>query len=299
MKHKYINILTPTEIIVICYILLTSLYVLFFFNHINSALERLAFRGIFLIITGLLVWWATKSNNNIIKIIRYLFPVSLIVFWYPETSYLNDCIFVNLDKYFADADQFLFGCQPSLAFSKVFDQRFFSELMAFGYFSFYLTITFTVIYFYLKFDKRISEKISFIILFSFFVHYLIFIVLPVEGPQFYFTCDKVPKGFIFYKIMTIIQYYGEKRTGAFPSSHISVSLIMLFVFFKYNRRIFYILFVIFIVLALATVYIKAHYIVDVIAGFVIAPLLYWLACKLFDKLDNIQKLNGATKKACC
>ena len=285
MKIKSINRLTPTEIIVVCYILLTSIYILSFFNHIESASERLVFRGVFLVVTGLLVWWATKSDNTVIKTIRYLFPVSLIGFWYPETSYLNECIFAVLDKYFVDADQFLFGCQPSLVFSKVFDQRFFSELMAFGYLSFYLTIAFTIIYFYLKFDKRISEKISFILLFSFFAYYLIFIILPVEGPQFYFTCNQVPEGFFFSKILAIIQYYGEKRTGAFPSSHIGISVVILLIFFKYNRRIFCVLVPIFVLLALSTVYIKAHYVVDVIAGFITAPLFFRLACKLFNKFS--------------
>ncbi|MCL2597406.1 MAG: phosphatase PAP2 family protein [Paludibacter sp.] len=284
MKIKYKQILTPTEIIIVCYILLTAIYVLVFFRHIESAPQRLAYRGIFLLITALLAWLTIKSNNKVVKYIRYIFPVLLIVFWYPETSYLNDCIFNNLDRYFADADQFLFGCQPSLLFSKVFDQRFFSELMAFGYFSFYLTIAFTVIYFYVKFDRRIYEKISFIVLFSFFAYYLIFILLPVEGPQFYFPCNKIPEGFLFYKMLAIVQFYGEKRTGAFPSSHIGISLIFLFIFFKYNRRIFLILLPIFVILALSTVYIKAHYIIDVIAGFVTAPLFYYLAYKVFDKM---------------
>lgn len=290
MKIKHKNILTPTEIIVVCYILLTAVYVLVFFNHIDSAPQRLIFRGVFLLITAVMALWAVKSDNKVLKYIRYVFPVTLIAFWYPETSYLNDCIFNNLDKYFADVDQFLFGCQPSLLFSKVFDQRFFSELMAFGYFSFYLTITFTAIYFYVKYDKRISEKVSFIILFSFFSYYLLFIILPVEGPQFYFPCNKVPEGFLFYKMLSIVQYYGEKRTGAFPSSHIGISLVILFVFFKYNRRIFLILLPIFIVLALSTVYIKAHYIIDVIAGFFTAPFFYYFAGKIFDKLAPLCNL---------
>jgi len=157
--------------------------------------------------------------------------------------------------------------------------------MAFGYFSFYLTIIFTIFYFYFRFDKKIYEKISFILLFSFFAFYLIFIFLPVEGPQFYFTCNKVPNGFLFYKILAIAQHYGEKQTGAFPSSHIGISLIIIFIFYKYNRQIFYVLLPLFIILAFSTVYIKAHYVVDVIGGLVVAPVLYWLSCVVFKKLE--------------
>jgi len=285
LKIRYKNILTPAEFASFCYILFTACFVFVFFNKIENAPVRLAYRLVFVAELFLFAWLCVRYNNKIIKFIRYAIPIALIVFWYPETAYFNNCIFANLDTYFAAADQYLFGCQPSLLFSEVLDGRIMSEIMAFGYFSFYFTIIFTVFYFFFEYDKKISEKISFIILFSFFAFYIIFIFLPVEGPQFYFTDNKIPEGFLFYKMLTIAQLCGEKPTGAFPSSHIGISLIYLFIYFKYNRKIFYILLPIFVILAFSTVYIKAHYVVDVIGGFVVAPVFYWLSCFVFKKLE--------------
>jgi len=286
LKIKKLNILNPTEFIVVCYILITACYIVVFFNKIDHALLRLTFRFVYFVVMMLVAWYAGKYENKTVDLIRYIFPVSLIMFWYPETSYLNDCFFPVFDKYFAAADSCLFGCQPSMEFSRVAPWRFFSEIMAFGYFSFYLTITFTFFYFYYKFDKKIYEKVSFIFLFSFFVFYVIFIILPVEGPQFYFAYDKVPAGFLFYKLLTIAQYYGERGTGAFPSSHIGISLIIIFIFYKYSRKILYVLLPLFVILALSTVYIKAHYVVDVVGGFIIAPILFWLSFKVYKKLEH-------------
>lgn len=284
LKIKDKKILTPTEFIAVCYILLTTCYILIFFNKIENAPVRLLFRVLFLAEMFFMAWLAKKIDNKTVKLIRYAFPIALILFWYPETAFFNDCLFPKLDKYFAATEEYIFGCQPSLMFSQIFHGRIISEIMAFGYFSFYLTIAFTVFYFF-RYDKKIYEKISFIIMFSFFIFYLIFILLPVEGPQFYFTCNKVPEGFLFYKILAIAQFYGERGTGAFPSSHIGMSLIFLFIFFKYQRNIFYILLTIFVILALSTIYIKAHYIIDVIGGFIVAPVFYWASCKVFKKLE--------------
>ena len=54
----------------------------------------------------------------------------------------------------------------------------------------------TVFYFIYKFEW--FEKMSFVLVTSFFIYYLIYIFVPVAGPQFYFPAigfDNVSKGF--------------------------------------------------------------------------------------------------------
>jgi membrane-associated phospholipid phosphatase len=284
LKIRIKDKLSPAEIVAVAYILITAAYILCFYRKVDYAPLCLASRFVFLAMIVFLSWLAQKSDHAAVDFVRYLFPLSLITVWYPETSYLNGRIFPVFDEYFAAADNFLFGCQPSLEFSRLWHSPFVSELMSFGYFSFYLSIAFTVIYFY--FDKGHPQKAAFLILFSFCIYYLIFILLPVVGPQYYFPCDRYPQGFGFYKMLTAIQFYGEKPTGAFPSSHIGISMIILFIFYKRNKLVFRVIFPIFILLALSTVYIKAHYVVDVIGGALSAPILYYFGNKTFDLLKG-------------
>jgi membrane-associated phospholipid phosphatase len=81
--------------------------------------------------------------------------------------------------------------------------------------------------------------------------------------------------------MRWIQNSGEKPTGAFPSSHIGLTIITMFVLFRNARKYFYIILPVAIILAASTIYIKAHYLIDVIAAFFIAPIILILSISIF------------------
>lgn len=110
------------------------------------------------------------------------------------------------------------------------------------------------------------------------------------GPQFYFAYpdNTIPDAGIFRELLKFVQETGEKPTGAFPSSHVGICLINLILLYKYARKGFYITLPIAVLLMLSTVYIKAHYLIDVIAGFITAPLIYWLSinCWKWFKKNN-------------
>jgi membrane-associated phospholipid phosphatase len=277
----------PVELISFAYILLTVIYIAVFSYKIDNAATLLLNR---ILITGLLLLIAfidTNKESKFLNLVRYLFAPILIIYWYPETYYMNECIFSNLDHLFIQADEWLFGCQPALEFSKHFPYRWFSELMSFGYFSYYLMIVFIAFYFYVT-NKPVERKALFIILCSFFMYYIIFIILPVVGPQFYYPepANQVPKGYFFRELLMFIQSHGEKPTGAFPSSHVGVSLIFLIIICKYACRYFAYFLPLVTILILSTVYIKAHYVIDVIGGFISVPPIYWLSDKCWQWLDK-------------
>jgi membrane-associated phospholipid phosphatase len=291
---RFLKFFNATELLTFAYIAITALYVLVFFNKMDSVGERFVVRLACVGVICFLAALSVRYPSRILDLIRYLFPVALIVYWYPETSYLNDCIFRDLDKVFAGMEEQIFGCQPSLLFCKIFPQSWVSELMSFGYSSFFVMIALIIIYFRWRVDCRTSEKISFVVLCSFFLYYIIFILLPVEGPQFYFPDNQIPPGYAFSKILNIIQFYGEERTGAFPSSHVGMTMIILIIFWRYRRPIFYALLPVAFVLVLSTVYLKAHYAIDVVGGFISAPIILFISLKLSDYFLNykIQKIKS-------
>ncbi|MBR1378276.1 MAG: phosphatase PAP2 family protein [Bacteroidaceae bacterium] len=82
---------------------------------------------------------------------------------------------------------------------------------------------------------------------------------------------------IFSQLVIGAQEYGEHPTAAFPSSHVGMStVIMLLAWRADNRRLFYILMPFYLLLVAATVYIRAHYLIDSIAGLIFAAILYYL-----------------------
>jgi membrane-associated phospholipid phosphatase len=68
--------------------------------------------------------------------------------------------------------------------------------------------------------------------------------------------------------------------AAFPSLHIAISCVLLYFLYKYHRVTFWLCFFPFWLMVLATVYFGWHYVVDNIAGFVLAFLVLFFMNRL-------------------
>lgn len=292
------------EIVTLTYTLFTTLLIGIFFQRINDPLRLLEGRVFVLVGMGILYAIYRAQPNRYTLFLRYLFPLSLLGYWYPDT-YEFCQLFPNLDYAFASADQALFGCQPSIRFSQWLPQKIWSELFHMGYVSYYLLIAFTVLI-PLADKRRDFERTAFIVLTSFFMYYLIYLFLPVAGPQYYFEAVGMqtieaghfpqlgdyfrthtemaispgPDGF-FRNLVEATQASGERPTAAFPSSHVGASTILMILLWKNRHAYFYIALPFYFFLCCATVYIQAHYLVDVIGGLVTAIVFYkfchWLS----------------------
>jgi membrane-associated phospholipid phosphatase len=297
--QSFIKRFNLVDLLTFTYGILTAVYILLFCKKIENPHYLLINRLIFFASLTLIVVLSDKFKNKFLGFVRYVFPFSLIAYWYPETYYLShEVIFPNLDHFFEHLDIYLFGCSPAMEFSKAFPQAIVAEIMYFGYFSYFLTFLVTFLYFY--FVKPCSaEKSMFYCLCSFFIFYIIFTFIPVAGPQFYYEQptvlernDQVPNGYIFSTLMRWIQDSGEKPTGAFPSSHVGLTIITMSILFNNTKRLFFIILPAAIILVASTVYIKAHYLIDVIAAFIVAPIIFIASKRIFKLFERItNKLN--------
>jgi membrane-associated phospholipid phosphatase len=284
------------ELLTFTYIFITAVYIVLFSGKsaaYTQTYNLLLYRVFFSVALFIIVYIEEKSDNKFMGFIRYVFPFALITYWYPETYNLGyntgydlpeSIIAPNLDGFFDRLDRLIFGCSPAMEFSKAFPQPFVSEIMYFGYFAYYLIFLFLFVYCYLE-KTDLAEKAMFYCLCSFFVFYIIFTLVPVAGPQFYYSepDNQVPEGYIFSLLMRSIQDMGEKPIGAFPSSHVGLTIIAMILLYENARKYFYVILPVAIILVASTVYIKAHYLIDVVAAFIIAPLIFLLS-KLFFKL---------------
>jgi len=242
----------------------------------------------FLAVYFLIIYWQNKNREvKSYYVLRLFIPLLLLPFLYKETDYLNNLFFTeNLDPFFARMEHALFHTQPSLLFSEKFHVRWFSELMYFGYFSYYLLIVFIPLNIYFKKGGSLAERAVFIIINSFLIYYLMFILFPVAGPQFYYSGSAytLPEGYFFGPLMKFIQQNGEGQTGAFPSSHVSICLILLYLCITQTGKFWPMVFTVSVLLILSTVYLKAHYVIDVLGAFLTTPVVYFISSTLFNKM---------------
>lgn len=291
--------LMALEWVMLGYMALTIVTMLFTYTKLENPESMLWGRVRVLMITGALWGVYRMAPCRITKMVRVVAQMALLAWWYPDTYEINR-MFPNLDHIFASWEQQLFGCQPALLFAKAMPWAVVSELMDMGYFMYYPMIAVTV-FFYFIYRYQEFERISFVILASFFIYYVMFIYIPVAGPTFYYDAVGIeeivkgcfpamgnyfnfhtdclptpgyPNGF-FYQLVEDAKDVGERPTAAFPSSHVGVSTIcMLLAWHSKNRKLTYTLLPFYIFLCMATVYIQAHYLIDALAGLVSAVAIY-------------------------
>jgi len=301
--------LYTVEKISLWYNALTSIVILLFFGTMANAFKMLEMRVLIALAIFAMAYvygrMESKAAINrvptpamqVLSAVRYFFHLLLLAYWYPETFEFNRYL-PNLDHVFVAWEQTLFGCQPSLVFSEMMPQKWFNELMNLGYFAYFLMIAGTAFIFYFSVREHFEKAINTIVA-GFFIYYLIFILVPVAGPQYYFPAVKeagkieigtffdknenikpetVADAYLFRELVKTAQTQ-EKPTAAFPSSHVGMTTILMLLLWFHTRKWAYIFAPFYVLLMLSTVYIKAHYLVDVPAGIISGILIYWLVQK--------------------
>lgn len=290
--------LLALEWVILAYALITLLVVLFCLTKVDNPGAMVWGRMRVVAITmGL---WAVYRFMpcKMTTFLRVAIQMVLLGWWYQDTCDINS-LFPNLDHIFASWDQTIFGFQPALVFSQRFAQPVLSEILELSYVSYYPMII-VVCFFYFFARNKEFEKCCFIILGTFFTYFLIFDFIPVAGPMYYYPAigmDNVVKGIfpvvgdrmagqwhimkppgwtdgLGYQLIADV-HEGERPTGAFPSSHIGIALVSLFLAIRTrNKALVFTLFPFCIGIFFATVYIRAHYAVDAFAGLVSGLVFY-------------------------
>jgi membrane-associated phospholipid phosphatase len=288
------------------YLAIVALLILFFHGQTVPYWQWLflAHAGILAAIHWLVVSCARGRGGKALGFFRHFYPVLLYAGFFAETGLL-DQMFIQgfLDPVVIGWDQKLFGFQPSLVLMQKLPFLLVSETLYAAYFSYYLMIGGVGFILYLRNQRQFFHYVS-VVSFVFYVCYLLYIFVPVVGPPIFFRpipgyslpanlqalasaapYPEAVKAGLFYRIMKWIYQVFEAPGAAIPSSHVAIALTTVYFSFQYIRPIRWWHLLVAILLCLATVYCRYHYVSDVLAGMVAALLLVPVANKLFFKFD--------------
>lgn len=293
--------LLALEWVMLAYLAFTMLMVFFTYTKVVNP-EAMIWGRIRIVVVTAAMWGVYRMVPcKFTKFARITVQMALLSWWYPDTYELNRLL-PNLDHVFASIEQSVFGCQPALLFANAMPWTVVSELMDMGYASYYPMIVLAALYYFIwKYNEY--ERAAFVIMASFFAYYVIFVLVPVTGPTFYYkavgidqiTASVFPNlhdyfnthteclpspGYtdgVFYQLVEEAKAAGERPTAAFPSSHVGISTVIMFlVWHTKNRRLFWCMTPFYAFLCMATVYIQAHYAIDAVAGLISGTAFYFL-----------------------
>lgn len=219
--------------------------------------------------------------------LRLAWPVAVTPLLYMELATLNQLLFPGyFDAAVKSWEIALFGSQLSVVASGWYDALWFSELLHFGYVSYYLVVPVALLAGWKVAGRDGLERVAFTTALGFFLCYLCFAVFPVAGPRYEFVKITGPQtdGFFFSLVHTILESGSSKGT-AFPSSHVAATCSAWLAAGLLDRRVLWGLSPFAASLTLGTVYGRFHYGIDAAAGLLVAFVAVAWAPGLMKRLS--------------
>lgn len=267
----------------------------------------LAHIALLLTLHGLIQAHARWPRLRWLAFLRQYYPILCYAGFYRESGFLNQMLFQGyLDAGFLRLEQSWFGWQPGIELMQRFPQRWIAEALYLGYFSYYLMIGGVGLALLLRNRKQFNHFIA-VVSCVFYACYLTYIITPVVGPRIltrgvvpdpplaaagYDVPPPVPdsvESAATYQLMLFIYDHFETPGAAFPSSHVAIAITTLYFSFLYLPRIRWLHLVLTVLLCIATVYGRYHYVVDVPAGMLTAALLIPLANRLYARFGPAER----------
>jgi len=208
------------------------------------------------------------------KFIRFfydlIFPTICVLLIFDSLEWIVH--YVNprdIDPVLIRLDYIIFGNHPTVMLEKIMNPLL-TDILQLAYSTYYFVpISYGAVLLLNK-QKEEFNRSLFLILFCFYLSYLGYILFPALGPRFYlkqFQSTELHGLFVTKPLMDILNRLEGIKRDAFPSGHTGITVLVLYLSYKYRREFFRIALPVVSALVLATVYCRYHYVVDVIAGF--------------------------------
>jgi membrane-associated phospholipid phosphatase len=226
------------------------------------------------------------------EILRDWFPFLVILLMYYSLwgDATHTLVTRDMDAELIEWDQRLFGFQASVALQPIISPTL-TAWMEFAYFFHVLNIPIVACFVYLKRSKeRFREMMSGVLVIT-FLGLIGYLLVPAIGPIYtlrdqYTVPLSVPLD-VLNRQMEFMDFARIKR-DVFPSLHVGISFVVWLYARRNSRKLFWILSPFVLSLFFSTVYLRYHYLIDVVAGLILAPVCYFLANWLFKRWGEIR-----------
>ena len=252
-------------------------------------------------------WWYPLTHATIIlAFAMFLFklpptPTGWVLFlrwWYP--ALLIPPIFtelarlvhpinpVDIDPQLIAIDYALFGVHPTV-WLEHWTVLWLTEYMQLAYVTFYF-LPFVLCAPLYRQGQLLAFRISLCaLLLGYYVSYVLYFLTPARGPRFYLeSYQTMPLTGLWLTapVQAILDGLEGVQRDAFPSGHTAIAVIVLVMAARYQARLFYPLVVVCTSLVVSTVYLRYHYVIDVIAGVLLAGFCLGVTFWLYRERDE-------------
>ncbi len=209
---------------------------------------------------------------------RHWYPHLFFLLCFEEMGTLAHLVYPGWhDAQVIAFDTWLTGVNPSLWLER-FAHPALNEFMQFAYLTYflYLLILGGILYYRREWEAYWAAMTYSVVGYAF--GYVIAVLFPVQSP--WFTLAGMWHGDLaggpFTALINLIEKCGRVHGAAFPSQHVAGAMAALWGAWRHRRWLFWVFLPFVLCMCVSTVYVRNHYVADVLAGLVTGTLGYWI-----------------------
>lgn len=288
-NFQVINRLKAYDFIVISFNIFLIILNLLFHNQIKNWQTFVVLNLLTIIFVFLLAYTAETYRYKILRIIHYLYLIPLVLLTFKEIYFLIRPLRPNdYDQLLIDIDRWLFGVDPTVFLYK-FSHPVITEMLQIIYGMFYFLPIILGLALLRKRKLVEADFAIFTIIYGFFLSYIGYFALPAIGPRFTlhdFHSENIEMpGILIIGFLRDVTNAVESiprgttnpenivQRDVFPSGHTMITLVVIYLSIKLKSRSRFFLIPTGTLLIFATVYLRYHYVIDLIGG-----LIFMLFC---------------------
>jgi membrane-associated phospholipid phosphatase len=289
--RKLVSYLSPVDLVSIIFLLLLTALNLIFRARVEQwfvlAVINVA------IITGILLLARAaeeKKTRLLIGLHRwYCYLIILLIF---KEIYLmvHPVHPTDYDQLLIAIDHWMFGTNPTQWMGR-FVHPVLTEILQIAYFSYYILFIILGVELFRRRAIQDFDTAAFLIVYGFYLSYIGYFALPGVGPRFtlhdFSALETDLPGLWLTPWLRSIINAGESippslvdavkfvQRDVFPSGHTQLTLIVMVLGFRYKIRSRWLLLGLGSLLIVATIYLRYHYVIDLIGGALLAWFTLW------------------------
>ena len=217
----------------------------------------------------------------ILDFLRETLPFAFCISIYTNMHDMVHLVNPNdVDNKLIVLDDYILGFQPAIYLEKFISPGL-TDFMYFSYSSFLFYILLFTMYLYVRKNYHAFRETLVSVILTFYIGYIGYVVFPAVGPKFtmaHLFETSLSGSFITDRLSFLMDYEISEytRRDCFPSLHNGVIFLILLFAFKYQKTYALIFLPFAIALFISTLYLRYHYFIDMIAGFILATVMFYL-----------------------
>jgi membrane-associated phospholipid phosphatase len=241
-------------------------------------------------------------------------PLALVVFTYKQVYFMVRPIhqWKDYDRLLMALDRWVFRINPA-EWLAGFAHPWLTEVLQIAYSLFYVFFIVIGLELYIKKEPSFFRHFCFTVVYGFFISYIGYFFLPAVGPRFTLhSFSKIDIELPGVLLTPALRWFvnswesipagvssavalAKAQRDVFPSGHTMMTIVVVSLAYKYGLKVRHWVCGVGVLLVLATVYLRYHYLIDLFAGALLALLCLATSRKVFKIVGGRQRAVGSKK----